>query len=277
MTTFPSLTPSGRRFTPGTFPHTSITSMSGRTARVRHGNVRINQSVALEFIALTEAQMLEILTHYNDREGRFKSFALPDRIWSGTPVGLSVLQEGFAAAYAPSSWTFSANEGDGSIDTSNAPSTIEITGSDSNSGDLINTDYTIEAPGTGIVSFDWDYQSADSGDYDGFGYVLNGVFVKLADNDTQGTGTEQVSVETGDAFGFRVFTTDDSGGVGQVTISQFAAPGPAQALPGGPASFTPSNYSWLYRSPPQVEEIPTGTQSNPRVHFNVSVELEAIP
>jgi hypothetical protein len=129
MTTFPALTPSGRRFTPGTFPHTTITSMSGRTARVRHGNVRVNQTVALEFIALTEAQMLQILTHYRDREGRFKSFDLPDELWSGA---------------ATPSW------------------------------------------------------------------------------------------------------------------------------------FTPAGYRWLYRNPPQAEEIPTGTQASPEVHFNVSVELEAI-
>jgi hypothetical protein len=130
MTTFPALTPSGRRFTPGTFPHTTIASMSGRTARVRHGNVRINQTVALEFIALTEAQMLEILTHYRDREGRFKAFDIPEQLWSGTAT---------------------------------------------------------------------------------------------------------------------------------------------------PAWFTPSGYRWLYRDQPMVEEIPTGTQASPAVHFNVSVELEAIP
>lgn len=130
MTTFPALIPSSRRFTPGTFPHTTIASMSGRTARVRHGDVRVNQTVALEFIALTEAQMLEILTHYRNREGRFKSFDIPEEIWSGT---------------ATPSW------------------------------------------------------------------------------------------------------------------------------------FTPSGYRWLYRDQPQVEEIPTGTQASPQVHFNVSVELEAIP
>jgi hypothetical protein len=128
--TFPALIPSGRRFTPGTFPHTNIPTMAGLSARVRHGDVRINQTVALEFIALTESQMLEILDHYRDREGRFLSFDLPEDIWSGTAT---------------------------------------------------------------------------------------------------------------------------------------------------PEWFTPDNYRWLYRNPPQVEEIPTGTQSDPSIHFNVSVELEAIP
>lgn len=128
--TFPSLIPSVRRFTPGEFPHTVIPAMSGRTARVRHGDARINQSVALEFFALTEEQMLEVLWHYQDQEGRFYSFDLPEEIWSGTAT---------------------------------------------------------------------------------------------------------------------------------------------------PEWFTPNNYRWLYRNPPQIEETPVGSQLSPACRFNVSVELEAIP
>ena len=44
MSTFPALVPSSRRFTPGQFPHTSMGTLSGRSARV------FNVSVELEAI-----------------------------------------------------------------------------------------------------------------------------------------------------------------------------------------------------------------------------------
>jgi hypothetical protein len=91
MSIFPALVPSSRRFTPGRFPHTSMGTLSGRSARVRHGNVRVGQSIGLEFIALTEAQMLQILSHYQSRDGRLLSFTLPAEVLSriDTPAGFT--------------------------------------------------------------------------------------------------------------------------------------------------------------------------------------------
>jgi hypothetical protein len=83
MTTFPSLIPSTRTFTPGIYPHTAFVGMSGRSNRVRNSNVMLESQLRLTFAAISESQMLSILAHYNGRQGRFQSFPLPSEIWSG--------------------------------------------------------------------------------------------------------------------------------------------------------------------------------------------------
>lgn len=83
MATFPSLTPATRAFTPGEYPHTPFTTYNGLQNRVRHSNVMLSSSVRLSFIALAEADMLSILSHYQGQLGGFESFDLPASIWSG--------------------------------------------------------------------------------------------------------------------------------------------------------------------------------------------------
>ncbi len=83
MAVFPSLTPATRAFTPGEYPHTPFTPYSGLQNRVRHSNVMLSSSVRLSFIALAEADMLSILSHYQGQFGSFESFTLPSSIWNG--------------------------------------------------------------------------------------------------------------------------------------------------------------------------------------------------
>ena len=83
MATFPALAPSARAFTPGEYPHTPFSTYSGFQNRVRHSNVMLSSSVRLSFIALVEADMLSILSHYQGQSGSFESFTLPSSIWSG--------------------------------------------------------------------------------------------------------------------------------------------------------------------------------------------------
>lgn len=83
MTIFPSLTPSGRTFTPGEYPHTPFQAYNGLQARVRHSNVMLSSQLRLTFTALTETDMLSILSHYNGQYGTFDSFTLPSAIWAG--------------------------------------------------------------------------------------------------------------------------------------------------------------------------------------------------
>lgn len=83
MATFPTLIPATRAFTPGEYPHTPFTPYNGLQNRVRHSNVMLSSSVRLSFIALTEADMLSILSHYQGQAGGFESFLLPSSIWSG--------------------------------------------------------------------------------------------------------------------------------------------------------------------------------------------------
>ncbi len=148
------------------------------------------------------------------------------------PVSAVQLQQDFEGVYAPSNWTFTSDPalGDGSVNTSGAPASITVTGSDngvpSNFFGNVNTDYTIAVGLAGPVSFDWSYSSSDCCSFDGFGYLLNGSFTQLAQNDFQGSGSTQFNVLAGDTFGFRVFATDNVVGPGIATISNFSAPVP---------------------------------------------------
>ena len=83
MAVFPTLIPATRAFTPGEYPHTPFTTYNGLQNRVRRSNVMLSSSVRLSFIALAEADMLSILSHYQGQAGGFESFLLPSSIWSG--------------------------------------------------------------------------------------------------------------------------------------------------------------------------------------------------
>ena len=83
MATFPTLTPGGRTFSPGGYPHTSFVAMSGKQNRVRNSNVMLASQLRLSFAAIAESQMLNILSHYNGQLGGFQSFLLPNAIWNG--------------------------------------------------------------------------------------------------------------------------------------------------------------------------------------------------
>ncbi|HRQ64777.1 MAG TPA: hypothetical protein PKZ76_07940 [Xanthomonadaceae bacterium] len=96
-------------------------------------------------------------------------------------------------------------------------------------------DYLNTAQGDGEVSFDWDYDaSADGAEYELFGYVLNGVFVQLSDDNGGNlqSGSMTFPVSAGDEFGFRHDCTDCCCGGAFTVVSAFAAPAGAG---GGPA------------------------------------------
>lgn len=83
MATFPELVPSVRTWTPGDYPHAVWTSLNGMQNRVRNSDVMLSSRLRLQFNAITEAQMVEIITHYQQQYGSFYSFELPSEIWNG--------------------------------------------------------------------------------------------------------------------------------------------------------------------------------------------------
>ncbi len=122
---------------------------------------------------------------------------------------------GFAGPYAPANWTCS---GDGSCDTSGAPSSIVINGS------VGQTDFTIAAQATGTWSFDWAFANGTTSSNAAAYYLLRsssgGLLAYVSANTLIGaaSGAVSVSVTAGDIIGFEV----DSDGV--LTISNFDAP-----------------------------------------------------
>jgi len=83
MTTYPAIPPSSRNFGPGKYPHSIFRALSGAENSVRHSSAMVESSVELRYSALDEAEMIEILDHYNSVKGGFLSFAVPNIVWRG--------------------------------------------------------------------------------------------------------------------------------------------------------------------------------------------------
>lgn len=133
---------------------------------------------------------------------------------------------GFTGSYAPSNFTLTNNNADGSVDTSGSPASISLAGGDNGSG-FGQTSYLVDAVGAGLVSFKWDYFSRDrdGATFDPFGYLLNGSFSQLTQGSLSSqTGLASFAVKAGDQFGFAVQTTDNAFGRAGVQISNFNAP-----------------------------------------------------
>lgn len=141
---------------------------------------------------------------------------------------------GFEGPYAPANWTLATNGGDGSVDTSGAPASITLFGSDTGSVTQRLTDFTALAAGDGLVSFSWNYVTFDEPFFDTFGYLLDGAFTQLSNNGAGSpqSGSASFSVLAGQTFGFRVDSFDDQFGRAQSIISSFEAPGAAIPEPG---------------------------------------------
>lgn len=140
-----------------------------------------------------------------------------------SPAHAVQLQQDFAGVYAPDRWTFTANGGDGSVNTAAAPASITLTGNDNGSGGIF-TNHTINVGASGLVSFNWAYSTVDSF-FDQFGYLLNGNFNFLSTLDGE-SGATSFSVVAGDVFGFSIDGNDGIFGPGNATISNFSAPVP---------------------------------------------------
>jgi hypothetical protein len=134
----------------------------------------------------------------------------------------------FSGPYAPANWTFQNTGGstDGSVDTSGAPASITLTGGNSQSSTPGDTNFTIAAVASGLVSFHWSYSSIDTGTYDSANFLLNGNPTFLADNGSQGSGDFSITLIAGNVFGFNVHSVDNNFGPGVLTISSFDAPVP---------------------------------------------------
>lgn len=142
----------------------------------------------------------------------------------------------FSGYYAPANWLVGHapdNATDsGSVDTTGAPGSITLTGSDNGLGSASRVDFSIMAPAAGTFSFNWVYTSTDSGGafYDPAGYLKNGQF-QLTDDDGANSQSGQLSflVAAGDVVGFHVTTGDNDFGSASLTISNFSAPVPEPA------------------------------------------------
>ncbi|MFN7325033.1 MAG: hypothetical protein ACK5SQ_00470, partial [Chitinophagales bacterium] len=128
---------------------------------------------------------------------------------------------GFENYFETGNWAFSST-GDGSIDVTNAPNSIELTGNDN--GVAGNTQLCITAPEALTVVFNWNFQTTDGPLFDPFGYSIDGVFTQLTNNSgpqTQ-TGVVTLPILAGQSFCFVVNSLDGIFGPGVTIASQFS-------------------------------------------------------
>lgn len=81
MDAFPALAPNSRVFITGDVPRNLNISLSGLTTGFRRGNRRVEQTLELSFVCLTEAQMNLIKNHYFNCKGTYDIFFLSEEIW----------------------------------------------------------------------------------------------------------------------------------------------------------------------------------------------------
>ena len=142
----------------------------------------------------------------------------------------------FSGYYAPANWQVGHAPDNltdfGSVDTTGAPGSITLIGSDSGSGAFSRVDFTIMAPAAGTFSFSWAYTSPDTdgASADQAGYLKTGQFQLTDDGGANSqSGLVSVLVAAGDKIGFHVTTRDNLGGSASLTISNFSAPVPEPA------------------------------------------------
>lgn len=149
--------------------------------------------------------------------------------------GLGIVPQANAAFignYALSQFTLTNVNADGFAITPDNGLSIVLTGGNNGSGlGGGTTDLVVTAVAPGLVGFSFLYSSKDYPFYDWSGYLLDGMFMQLADTDGQ-SGTAGFQVTAGQSFGFRVETLDNTGEPGVLTISDFSAPQASVPEPG---------------------------------------------
>jgi hypothetical protein len=83
MATFPALRPASRTFTAASYPNATHVAYSGRENRVRTSNAMTGARLRLQFLAISETQLLQIASHYAGQRGRFLPFPLSTEVLSG--------------------------------------------------------------------------------------------------------------------------------------------------------------------------------------------------
>jgi hypothetical protein len=83
MTTLPSIKPNSRELTLGDIPQQSYIGPSGVGVRFVQGSKRVVHTLVLSYVALTEAQLSQFYSHYEDQEGSLIDFDVPSTLWAG--------------------------------------------------------------------------------------------------------------------------------------------------------------------------------------------------
>lgn len=104
MADFPAITPNKRLFGLGNSPQGEYVSADGVGVRFLYSSTkRVDQTLKLSFVALTETQINSITNHFAGQEGSLIAFDLPAAVWSGystVPVSASDYQWRYASTFS---------------------------------------------------------------------------------------------------------------------------------------------------------------------------------
>ena len=142
-----------------------------------------------------------------------------------------LLAVAISAPASADTFNLATNGGDGSV-SGVSPNGFHLFGSDNDVGAF--TTYTATALSNQSFNINWIYQTDDdSPGFDPAGYVKNGFFTQLTDDDgpTGQNGPFSFSVVTGDIYGFYVHSTDGEFGRADIQVTGFAATAAETPLP----------------------------------------------
>ena len=131
----------------------------------------------------------------------------------------------FNGSYAVGNWTTTLTNSDGNVNTSLAPTSVTLTGGNNGSFLPGETLFSITAPTTATLSFNWIYSTLDccGSVWDPAGYEIDGTKYQLSTNSAVpglgGSGATTVNLTAGDTFGFYVDTVDNLEGPGILQVS----------------------------------------------------------
>ena len=150
---------------------------------------------------------------------------LATAILSLTVSSISKADTLFNGAYGVSNWTTTFINSDGSVDTSMAPASVTLTGGNNQSEDFGETLFSIVAPTSTTLVFNWTYKTFDccGAMFDPAGYILNGAQFQLSPGSSVpglgASGVSTVDLNSGDNFGFYVDTWDNGYGSASLQVS----------------------------------------------------------
>lgn len=141
-----------------------------------------------------------------------------------------VVQSGFAGTYAPATWSTVLTNSNGTVNTAGAPASIVLTSSNGLTGSGI-TAYQHSITCSGYLKFNWSYTTTDGPQYDYPRYTLNGGAAQIfpgyksaLGNANDQAGTFSLPVNAGDIVQIQMYSSDNVGGAGSLTLSSFKAP-----------------------------------------------------
>lgn len=85
---FPRIKPAERSFRLGQYPVKSYRALSGATVKRAFGNRPYGYELELSFNNITDANTIELISHYESTSGGFDRFTLPDTLFAGMDITL---------------------------------------------------------------------------------------------------------------------------------------------------------------------------------------------